>query len=54
MLRKREAPQGNVVVVVDKRPILEEDLGLRGGLLGVMGQQTLIEVLRGRQRRPIS
>ena len=49
-----EAFQRDVVVIGDERPVLEQDLGMVARLVGIAGEDALIEVFHRRQRGPIT
>src|SRR3954447_19940782 len=53
-LSKLKAPHRDLVVISRESPLLEELLGLLGGLSWVASEHPLIEDLGGRQRWPIA
>ena len=53
-LSKLKAPHRDLVVVSRESPLLEELLGLLGGLSWITSEHSLIEDLGGRQRWPIA
>ncbi len=42
-----------IVIICDQRALLQQRLGLHERFVGIVGEQTLIEVLGGRQRGPV-